>query len=121
MGTILANIAINGTVQRGQKLMLSSDSTVNDLILDVVSIFCKDATDMTVHFVKYFDPHLKELVDIEKPFENVPILLQHQYDISIVHTKTPINLNSNSHNMEPKLSNKVSYGFAKLSKECSFS
>ena len=121
METILADISINGTVQKGQKLTLPSDSTVNDFILAVASIFCKNATDTTVNFVKYFDPDFKNFVDIEKPFENTPILFQNRYAISIVYTKMPINLNSNPHDMESKLSNEVSYGFAKLLKECPFS
>ncbi|PAV85350.1 hypothetical protein WR25_22849 [Diploscapter pachys] len=107
METILADISINGTVQQGQKLVLPSNSTVYSFILAVVSMFCKDATDTTVNSVKYFDPDFKEFVDIEKPFENVPILFQHRYAISIVYTKTPINLNSNSHDIESKLSNKT--------------
>ena len=121
METILADISINGTVQKGQKLVLPSGSTVNDFILAVVSTFCKDATDTTINFIKYFDPDFEEFIDIEKPFENVPILFQHRYSISIMHTKTSISLNSNSYDTESNVSNEVSYGFAKLSKECSFS
>ncbi|PAV64127.1 hypothetical protein WR25_05624 [Diploscapter pachys] len=105
METILADISINGTVQQGQKLVLPSDSTVNDFILAVASTFCKDATNTIVNFVKYFDPDFNEFIDIEKPFENVPILFQHRYAISIVYTKIPINLNSDSHDVESKLPN----------------
>ncbi|PAV90989.1 hypothetical protein WR25_21484 [Diploscapter pachys] len=107
MDIILADISINETVQQGQKLVLPSDSTVNDFILAVVSTFCKDATDTAVNSVNYFDPDFNEFIDIEKPFENVPILFQHRYSISIVYAKMPINLNSDLHDMESKLPNEV--------------
>ncbi|PAV92619.1 hypothetical protein WR25_01344 [Diploscapter pachys] len=107
MDTILADILINGTVQQGQELVLPPNSTVNDFILAVTSTFCKDATDTTVTSVKYFDPDFKEFVDIEKPFENVPILFQNRYAISIVYTKIPINPNSDSRDMESKVSNEL--------------
>ena len=113
MNIILADILIHGTVQQEQRLVLPSDSTVNDFVLAVTSIFCKDATNTTVDFVKYFDFDFNEFIDVEKPFENVPILFQHRYAISIVYTKIPINLNSNPHVMESKLPNEVSCGSAK--------
>ncbi|PAV82809.1 hypothetical protein WR25_21981 [Diploscapter pachys] len=105
MNTILADITINGTVQQEQKLVLPPDSTVCGFILAATSMFCKDATDTTVNFVKYFDPDFNEFIDIEKPFENVPILFQNRYAISIVYAKIPTNLNSDSHHAESKVSN----------------
>ena len=110
METILVDITINGTVQQGQKLVLPSDSTVNDFILVVVSTFCKDATNTTVNFVKYFDSDFKEFIDIEKPFENVPILFPNRYAISITHVEIPTELENTPQDKEPK-ANKVDHGF----------
>ena len=110
METILADISINETVQQGQKLVLPSDSTVNDFILAVASTFCKGATDTAVTSVKYFDSDFNESIDIEKPFENVPILFQNRYAISITHAEIPTKLENTSQDKESKAS-EVNHGF----------
>ncbi|PAV70955.1 hypothetical protein WR25_20930 [Diploscapter pachys] len=107
METILADISINGTVQQGQKLVLPSDSTVYSFILAVASTFCKDATDTTVDFVKYFDSDFDEFIDIAKPYENVALNFQSRYAISITHVEIPTIPNSNPPDKETEADKNV--------------
>ena len=110
MDTILADISINGTVQQGRKLVLPSDSTVNDFILAVTSTFCKDATDTTVNSVKYFDSDFNEFIDVAKPYENVALNFQNGYAISITHIETPTKLENTPPDKESK-ADEVNHGF----------
>ncbi|PAV76254.1 hypothetical protein WR25_02173 [Diploscapter pachys] len=107
-GTILADITINGTVQQGQKLVLPPDSTVNDFIFAVFAMFCKDAPNSTINYVKYFDSDFNEFVNIAKPYENVALNFQSRYTISITHVESPTIPNSNPLDKETKLSNENS-------------